>query len=122
MEALDAGHTGGVEEGHVPKHVRAEEARRIDDGEAVVRLGREVHDDFDPLVAERALGVAVADVALHEHDPVVDRGEVRPVAGIREQVEDDDVVVRVPLEPVVHEVRADEAGPAGDEQPHDAEG
>ena len=44
--------------------------------------------------------------------------EVRPVAGVRQEVERDDRVVGVPLEPVVDEVGADEAGRAGDEDPH----
>ena len=84
-----------------------------------MRLGGEVDDDVDALVAERRLGqLAIADVALHEHDPVLDGREVRPVARVREQVVDDDVVVRVALEPVVDEVRADEPGAAGDEEPH----
>jgi hypothetical protein len=33
--------------------VRADEARRVEDGQAVVRLGREVHDDVDRLVVEQ---------------------------------------------------------------------
>ena len=66
--------------------------------------------------------LAVADVALDEHDPVLDRREVRPVARVGQEVVDDDVVVRVVLEPVVDEVRADEAGAAGDEKSHRAEG
>ena len=43
---------------------------------------------------------------------------LRAVAGVGEQVERDDVVVRMALEPVADEVRADEAGRAGDEEPH----
>ena len=93
----------------------------IDDGEAVVRLGREVHDDVDALVSQGALGeLAVADVTLDEHDSVLDRGQVRAVAGVRQQVVDDDVVVGVALEPVVDEVGADEPGSARDEEAHRA--
>ena len=44
--------------------------------------------------------------------------EVGPVAGVRQEVERDDRVVGMPLEPVVHEVGTDEAGRAGDEDPH----
>ena len=59
---------------------------------------------------ERRLGeLAVADVALDEGDPVLDRREALAVARVRQQVVDDDVVVGVPVEPVVDEVRADEA-------------
>ena len=50
-----------------------------------------------------------------EDDPVVDVGEALAVARVGEQVVGDDVVVRVPLEPVADEVRADESGRAGDE-------
>ena len=102
-----------------PEHVRPEEPRRVDDREAVVRLGREVDDGVDPLLAKRLLGeLAVADVSLHEDDPVLDRREALPVAGVGQQVVGDDVVVRMLLEPVVDEVRADEAGRAGDEKSH----
>ena len=79
-------------------------------------LGSKVDDDLDLLVAQRAFGeIAVADVSLDEDDPLLDVGEARAVSGVRQQVVDDDVVVGVPLEPVVHEVRADEPGAAGDE-------
>ena len=105
------------------ERVRAEEAARVDDGEAVVRLGREVHDHLDALVlAECSRRARVADVTLDEHDSVLDRGQVRPVAGVRQQVVDDDMVVRVALEPVVDEVGADKAGPARDEETHRAKG
>ena len=56
------------------------------------------------------------DVTLDE--PHVEPVEVAPVAGVREQVERDHVVRRTALQPVAHEVRADEAGRAGDEEPH----
>ena len=65
VEALDAGGARGVEQRLRPEDVRAEEARRVDDGEAVVGLGGEVDDDLDRLVPQRPLGeLAVADVAL----------------------------------------------------------
>ena len=41
--------------------------------------------------------------------------EVARVAGVRQLVERHDVVVRMALEPPADEVRADEAGAAGDE-------
>ena len=48
------------------------------DREAVVRLGGEVDDRVDPLVAHDALGeVAVGDVALDEDDAVLDVFEAR---------------------------------------------
>ena len=84
-----------------------------------MRLGREVDDDVDALLREHALDeLEVADVALDE--PHVEPVEVAPVAGVGEQVERDDVVVGMALEPAADEVRADEAGRAGDEEPHPA--
>ena len=43
----------------------------------------------------------------------------RAVAGVRQEVENGDMVARMPLEPVANEVRADESGPAGDEEAHE---
>ena len=84
-----------------------------------MRLGGEVDDDVDLLLRQHALDeLEVADVALDEAH--VEPIEVAPVAGVGEQVERHDVVVGVLLEPVADEVRADEAGGAGDEQPHRA--
>src|SRR5262249_41976154 len=96
-----------------------EEAAWVDDGEAVVGLGREVDDRVDLLVAQDALcELAVADVAFDEGEPLLDVLEAGAVSGVREQVEDDDVVVRVALDPEADEVGADEPGSAGDEDSH----
>ena len=123
MEPLHARRTSGLQERLRPERVRAEEPARIDDREAVVRLGGEVDDHPDLLAPHRALRkLAVADVSLDERDPVLDRGQIGTVARVREQVVDDHVVVRIPLEPVVDEVRADEARAARDEESHRAEG
>src|SRR5206468_10742269 len=64
--------------------------------------------------------VAIADVPMDEDDPVLDACQVGAVAGVRQEVVDDDVIVRIPLAPVVDEVGADEPGSTGDEQPHEA--
>ena len=119
VEALHSRSARRLEQRLRAEHVRAEEARRIDDGERVVRLGGEVDDDLGPVVAQRRLReLPVADVALYERDAILDPREALAVPRIREQVVDDDLVVGVPLEPVVDEVRADEAGSAGDEEAH----
>ena len=119
VKPVDAGRARGFEQGLGAEDVGAEEATRIDDGEAVVRLGSEVDDRVELLLAQHALGeLAVADVSFDEDDPVVHVLEACSVARVGEQVEDDDVIVRVPLEPVADEVRADEPGAAGDEDPH----
>ena len=121
MKALDAGVARGVEQDLRADDVRPEEASGIDHRETVVRLGGEVDDDVDPLVLEHfTCELGVADVALHEGDPGSHVVEACAIPCVREQVVDDDPVVGVALEPVVDEVRADEAGPAGNENPHPA--
>ena len=88
-----------------------------------MRLGREVDDGVDVVLPQRRLGeLAVADVTLDEDDAILDGREALAVAGIRQQVVDGHVVVGMTFEPVVDEVRADEAGSAGDEEAHGAEG
>ena len=82
-----------------------------------VRLGREVHDGValrDELVDQRA----VADVAVHELDLVLDRLQALAVAGVGERVQHDHLVLGVVAHRVVDEVRADEPGGAGGEQLH----
>ena len=119
VEAADADPLRRLEQGLGAEDVGAEEAAGVDDREAVVRLGREVHDDVDALLAQQTLGqVEVADVALDERERALDVGEALPVPGVGEQIEDDDVVVRVLHRPVAGEVRADEPGAAGDEDVH----
>src|SRR5581483_8449641 len=115
VEAGDAVAARGLEQRLRAEDVRPEEAARVEDGEAVVRLGGEVDDDLDLLLGEQPLAqLEVADVALDEAN--VEPVEVAPVAGVREQVEDDDAIAGLPLEVAPDEVRADEAGGAGDEE------
>jgi hypothetical protein len=66
---------------------------------------------------------AVADVALHEDVAriALQAGQVGAVAGVGERVEVDDRLVRC-RQPVEHEVAADEAGAAGDENGHGCSG
>jgi uncharacterized metal-binding protein YceD (DUF177 family) len=83
-----------------------------------VRLGRKVDDRVDVVLQQGAADlIEVADVAPHERDPV---RHVRADARVRQQVVRDEVVLRMPLEPVTDEVRADEACRAGDEDAHGA--
>ena len=85
-----------------------------------MRLGGVVHDRVSggversgQLVDERRVG----DVAAHEPHPVVgqplERGEV---AGVRQLIEHDDLVIGV-RDDVAYEVRSDEPGAAGDQEP-----
>ena len=95
--------------------VRAKSGRVLH-RQRIVRLGREVDDHVELVLGQRLLGeLEVGDVALHEGNALRD---VLAHARVREQVVGDDVVVRPLLEPVADEVRADEAGRAGDEKPH----
>ena len=120
VEAGDTHAPGRVQQRLRAHHVGAEEAARVDDGQAVVGLGGEVHHHVDGAVAQHPLDkVEVADVPLHEAHPLSDAVEVGLVAGVGEQVVGDDGVPRVGVEPVAHEVGADEAGGAGHEQVHD---
>ena len=119
MEALDLGLARGLEQELRAEDVRAREQARIDDREAVVRLGREVDDDVDLMLEQDVLDeVDIGDVRLDERNPLLRALEVGAVACVGQEVERDDRVVGMPLEPVVDEVGADEPGRAGDEDPH----
>src|SRR5581483_3284558 len=83
-----------------------------EDGAVDVRLRGEV-DDRVAAACRRGDVVRRRDVAVVELDVV---GEVRAVAAVRQLVEDDDVLARA--KQPSHEVRADEPGAAGHEDPH----
>src|SRR5262249_57619722 len=79
----------------------------------------EVEDGVGVLRGGEGLSqLAVADVAFDEDKSLFDVVEGRAVSGIGEQVEDDEMVIGVAVEPEADEVRADESGSAGDEDPH----
>ena len=116
MEALDAVASRGLEQHLRPDGVRSREQSGVEHREAVVRLRREVDDDLDLVLRQRARRrLGIGDVAVHERDVV---RHVLAHARVREQVVGDDVIRRVALAPVADEVRADEAGGAGDEDAH----
>ena len=110
----------GIEQHHGAVDVGVQERLGIVDAAIDVGLGGEVdhrghvaHDGIDHH--------AVGDVAAHE---AVARmrgnvGKVLQIAGIRQGVEVDDVILRMMLQDVADEVRADEAGAAGDQDLHD---
>src|SRR5581483_5492199 len=76
VEALHTDAARRLEERLRAEDVRPEEADRFDDGEAVVRLGGEVHDDVDRLGLEQALAeLEVRNVAFDERRLRVDVGE-----------------------------------------------
>ncbi len=110
---------GRLGQGLGAEHVGPEEPGRVEDGQAVVRLGGEVDDHVD-LVLGQGLGhrLEVADVALDEVHPALQVVEVGQVPGVGEHVEGHHGVLGVVVDPVPDEVRADEAGAAGDEKSH----
>jgi hypothetical protein len=117
MEPGDAPLTGGFEERLRPEDVRAEEQTRVEYRQTVVRLGCEVHDHVNTVVAEQEVDeIELTDVALDELDVLAEAGQVGQVPRVGERVEDDDAVFWMPLGPVPHKVRPDEAGATGDEE------
>src|SRR5262249_16089455 len=106
----------GLEKQLSPDRVRVREDPRVEYGKAVVRLGGEVDDDVDLVLAERPRRqLEVGDVSLDERNVL---GDVLPSARVGEQVGGDDVIAASALTPATDEVGADEAGRAGDEQAH----
>ena len=87
----------------------------LDDRLLDVALGGCVDDHVDA-ADELPHQPRVTDVAVDEREPRMahDVGEVLDVAGVRERVERDDLVVRV-REQVPDQVRGDEPGATGDE-------
>ena len=93
-------------------HERERRLQRV----VVVRLGGEVHDRIDP--RDRAVDrLLVADVGLHQADPL-EPVDVAAVAGVGQQVVDDDLPVGTLALYVTHEIRADEACATRDQQLH----
>ncbi len=114
-EALDAALAGGFEQDEDAVDVGLDEGARVHERAVDVRLGGEVDDGVG--VTHRLFNLGgVADVALNEAvaGVVLDVAQVVEVAGVGELVEVDDIVVVMAQEPA-HEVGADEAGAAGDE-------
>ena len=80
-------------------------------------FGGEVHDGARAVFGQQAVEQGpVADVAVHEDMPriALQAGQVGQVAGIGQRVEVEHRLVGAG-QPVEHEVAADEAGAAGDE-------
>ena len=111
----DAVLADGLEQAEGALDVGAQEGLRVGDGIVVVGLGGVVHDRVvarDDPVEE----LGVADVSHHELDAVGGQArDVLGVAGVGQLVEDRDVDLGVVVDHVVHEVAADEAAAAGDD-------
>ena len=105
----------GLQQAEGALHVGAQERLRVGDGVVVVALGCVVHDR---VVARHqpVQQLRVADVAHDELDAVGGQtGDVLGVAGVGQLVQDGDVDARVVVHDVVHEVAADEAAAARDD-------
>ena len=118
LQVADARVARGVEQHEGAEDVGGDELARGLDRAVDVRLGGEVDDGVAAL--DRAPdGVAVGDVALDQLEAIGRQAlEVLAPARVGELVEHPDRVLREALEAIVDEARADEAGAAGDEQPH----
>ena len=111
----DAVLADGLQEAEGALDVGAQEGLRVGDGVVVVALGGVVHDRvvarYQPV---QQLGVA--DVAHDELNAVRGQpGDVLGVAGVGQLVQDGDAHVGVVVHDVVHEVAADEAAAARDD-------
>lgn len=115
MVVADAVLADGLQQAEGALDVRAQERLRVGDGVVVVALGGVVDDRVvagdDPI---EQLGVA--DVAHDELDAVGRQpGDVLGVAGVGQLVQDGDVDVGAVVHDVVHEIAADEAAAARDD-------
>ena len=111
----DAIFADGLQQAEGALHVGAQERLRVGDGVVVVALCGVVHDRVvagdDPIEQLR-----VADVTDDELDPVLGQpGDVLGVAGVGQLVQDGHVHPGVVVDHVVHEVAADEAAAARDD-------
>lgn len=111
----DAVLADGLQKAEGALHVGAQERLRVRDGVVVVALGGVVHDRVvarHQLVEQRG----VADVAHDELHAVGGQArDVLGVAGVGQLVQDGDVDARVVVDHIVHEVAADEAAAARDD-------
>lgn len=111
----DAVFADGLQQAEGALDVGAQERLGVGDGVVVVALCGVVHDRVvagdDPIEQLR-----VADVTDDELDPVLGQPrDVLGVAGVGQLVQDGDVDARVVVHDVVHEVAADEAAAARDD-------
>lgn len=118
----DAVFPHGLQKSEGALDVGAQERLRVRDGVVVVALGGVVHDGVvarDDAVQQ----LGVADVAHDElHAVGGQAGDVLGVAGVGQLVQDGHVDVRVVVDHVVHEVAADEAAAARDDDVLGGEG
>ena len=96
-------------------HIRAHERRRIGDRVVVMGFGRKVHACIG-LREQTVDQLRVANVAVHEIHAILRYAiQVRAIARIGKRVEHGYMHVRLVFDHPVHEIRADEAGSAGND-------
>ena len=111
----DAVLADGLQQAEGALHVGAQERLRVGDGVVVVALGGVV-DDGVVARHQPVQQLRVADVAHDELDAVGGQArDVLGVAGVGQLVQDGHVDARVVVHDVVHEVAADEAAAARDD-------
>ena len=111
----DAVLADGLQQAEGALDVGAQEGLGVGDGVVVVALGGVVDDRVvagDDLIEQRS----IADVAHDELDPILGQaGDVLGVAGVGQLVQDGNVYLGVVVDHVMHEVAADEAAAARDD-------
>ena len=111
----DAVFPHGLQQAEGALDVGAQERLRVRDGVVVVALGGVVHDGVvagdDPVQQLRVADVAHDELHAVRRQP----GDVLGVAGVGQLVQDGDVDVRMVVHDIVHEVAADEAAAARDD-------
>jgi len=98
-------------------HIGLDKDFRIVDGAVHMGFRREVDDAFRIVFLQQGADQGgVADIALHKHMAgiLLNPLQILQIAGIGQFVQIDNLDVRMLLQHVVHEVRTDEAGAAGD--------
>ena len=105
----------GLQQAEGALHVGAQEGLRVGDGVVVVGLCGVMHDG----VVARHQSIEQSGIADVAHDELHAVGgqprDVLGVAGVGQLVQDGDVDLRVVVHDVVHEVAADEAAAARDD-------
>ena len=113
--AADAVLADGLQKSEGALDVGAQEGLGVGDGVVVVALGGVVHDGVvagdDPVQQLRVADVAHDELHAVRRQP----GDVLGVAGVGQLVQDGDVDVRMVVHDIVHEVAADEAAAARDD-------
>src|SRR5438105_13690004 len=117
MKAADPPTAARLEQCLGAKDVRAQEGPRIEHGAAVVGFRGKVDDHVHLVFGEQMLGQRqVPNVALDKGVALAliarQALEVRQVPRVRQEVQVQNAIAWIAVEPETDEVRADEAGPA----------